>query len=449
MTTTVYQERPLSQNPKNYTIFLIVFYLWIIIVNPQVRFPILDEIHFERIVMILSWAALFLTGKNVRLKSISALILVFFAWQLTCYAFSPYQDFDVTQHWVNNYWKLIVLYFLILLSINNMNDLFNILAGFVVVLFLYQIHSWYDFLNGGSYVWQQGIKRIVGIWTGGIGSANAFGMITLFALPFGLFWFTSTTKRSIKIFLAFFVLMSMASILFSGTRAAMVGFLLMIVLTLGKKLMNYKIIFLLTAIFAVLVVTLPEDLKHRYFDLTLLGEETEAASVSDKIAINSAQSRKEGLFDGFDLALKRPIFGYGPGASSIARAGIRPSAVMIDNSGKVTYLQLHNLYGQIVSETGFGGAAIFLAIVTTYFAQLYGLKFENVSSGPEAIFFRNFKQTFQISMIIWLFYGFFSHTLYHFNWFLLFGCQGAFMEIAKNNANKIKKPEPKVFKKHL
>ncbi len=53
-----------SMKTKNYTIFFILFYLWILITNPQHRFTILGEIHFERIVMIVSWIVLLLEQKN-------------------------------------------------------------------------------------------------------------------------------------------------------------------------------------------------------------------------------------------------------------------------------------------------------------------------------------------------------------------------------------------------
>lgn len=414
---------------RNYAVLLIVVYLWIFVAEPQRRFEFLDAIHFERLIMAFGWAALFLTGRlRTRFSGITALVIVFYAWMLLSYVLSPYQNYMHTDIWLSNYWKLIVFYFLVLFAINDLKDLTRIFKGFVIVLFVYQLHSWFDFANGGSYVYQQGVKRIVGVWSGGIGAANAFGMIALFSLPFALFWFNSARKTVEKAFLLFYFLLTTATIIFSGTRAALVGLVFMLVMTLGGRLKNRKIVFLLAVMIVAVVSAIPEELKHRYFDLTLFKDETEVTSRVDEIAIASAEGRKEGLIDGLNLGLKRPVFGYGPGASSIARLEVRPMPTGTEQGRE--HLQLHNLYGQIVSETGFGGALIFLSTLAVYFYQLRRLKHTAAVDKEEKAVFENFRYTFYLGMLVWLFYGFFSHTLYRYPWFLLFGCQGALIDIA-------------------
>lgn len=413
---------------RNYTLYLIILYFWILVATPHYRFRFLEDIHFERIVMLLSWAILIFSNKvKIRLSRVTLLILLFYFWMLISYFFSPYQNFKMAQWWFENYWKLIVFYFLILFSINDIKDLFFIFAGFVVVLFLYQMHSWYDFLHGGSYVWQQGIKRISGVWGGGeLGAANQFGMIALFSIPITFFWFNATKKRVSKFFLSFSFFMSFASIIYSGTRAAMVSlFFFIFLIIINRKQKNFKILILFSLLFLIILLVLPEGLKHRYFDLISDKEaETQNETASDKIARDSALSRLEGLQDGWELFLKRPVFGYGPGSSAIARSEINEVIAKRDDP-----LELHSLYGQVLSETGFIGTFLFLLIIIIYLYQLYSMKDIQKIDLEDLIDINNYKLLLQNFILLVLFYGFFSHTLYRYYWLLLFACHGAFIDI--------------------
>lgn len=417
---------------RNYTLYLIILYFWILVAIPQHRFRFLEDIHFERIIMLLSWAVLIFSNKiKIRFSRITLLILLFYFWMLISYFFSPYQNFKVAQWWFENYWKLIIFYFLILFSINDIKDLFFIFAGFVVVLFLYQMHSWYDFLHGGSYVWQQGIKRMSGVWGGGeLGAANQFGMVALFSIPFTFFWFNATKKRVSKFFLSFSFFMSFASIIYSGTRAAMVSLILFILLIIiNRKQKNFKILILFSLLFLIILLVLPEGLKHRYFGFISDKEaETQNETASDKIARDSALGRVEGLQDGWKLFLKRPVFGYGPGSSAIARNEINEVVAKRDDP-----LELHSLYGQVLSETGFIGTFLFLLIIIIYLYQLNSIKNIERIDLEDFIIINNYKLLLQNFILLLLFYGFFSHTLYRYYWLLLFACHGAFMDIITHN----------------
>lgn len=415
---------------RNYTIFLIIFYFWALVATPQHKFPFLGVIQFEKVIMFLGWAVLVFSNKfRMRFSRITLLILLFYFWMLISYFVSPYQDFILSQLWLKSYWKLIIFYFLILFSINDINDIFYIFAGFVMVLFLYQIHSWYDFLHGGSYVWQQGIKRIVGVWSaeGGMGAPNAFSLVTLFSLPFAIFWFNATKDKKIKVFLSFYFFMSIATIIFSGTRGALVGLIFFLFFTFKRKLKDFKTMALFILIVSILLSIMPEGIKHRYFDLIIF-KDKEVQEISDKIAINSALGRVEGLEDGLKLGVKRPIFGYGPGTSAIARNEVRANF-----RSEGDELELHNLYGQIFSETGLIGTFLFLLIIIIYFFQLYSLKHIKQIDSDNLKSANNYELVLRNSMLLLLFYGFISHILYRYYWLLLFACHGAFIDIVTHN----------------
>ncbi len=412
---------------KNITIFFIIFYLWILVTNPQSRFPILAAIHFERIVMLIAWIILIFSKRiNIRVTKIAVFVLIFYIVLNVSYLLSPYQNYYLSQHWFANYWKIMILFFLILFSINDIKDISYIFTGFVVILFLYQAHSWFDFLHGGSYVWQAGIKRMVGIWSEGVGAANYFGMIALFSLPFALFWFKATEDKKIKIVMVFYFIMTFFSILYSGTRGAMLGFIFFLLINIRSwKLLKISIpIFILLSTFYVFL--LPDYLKHRFFSLTPLHSETNY-KIGDKFeegARKSALGRLTGLKDGFKIAKRGPIFGNGPGSSALVRKEVNKELYYDEE----TDWQLHSLYGQVMAETGFLGTIMFFSIIILYFYQFRRIKdITKTNSG-----LGNYKLALQNGLLLLLFYGFASHTLYRFNWFLLFACQGAFIDIVSN-----------------
>ena len=306
-----------------------------------------------------------------------------------------------------------------------MRDIHLLMTGFIVILFIFQLHSWLDFVRGGSYVYQQGIKRIIGIWTEGIGAANYYGMITLFSLPFALYWYKSTEEKKTKIFLIIYFVMTFFSVGYSGTRGALIGIVFLIVINMrGLKQISISILVFLV-VSTVTYFVLPDYLRHRYFSLIIEKKyEFQIDEDVNEIQKESAQSRLDGLIDGFNMALIRPLTGYGPGASPAARKHVNSSFILSSESD----LQLHNLYGQLLSESGFIGTFIFLAILIVFWIQLRKVD-DLVENDPQLY---NYKLALQNFLLLMLFYGLASHTLFRYYWFFLFALHGAFLDIIKN-----------------
>ena len=416
---------------RNISMFLIIGYLWILVANPQARFPILGEIRLERIVMLSCWIVSALSHKIIfKSSKITGIILLLYASMIISYMLSPYKGFFISEHWLENYWKFIVLYFLVLFSINRIDDICYLFVGLVVILFIYQAHSWYDFLYGGSYVWQQGIKRMVGIWSGGIGAANYLGMISLFSLPFAVFWYQVTNVKKLRLCLIGYFVMTFGSIAFSGTRGAMLGLLFFVIINIRKKI-HFKVAsFFFLFIAGVLVFGLPDYLKQRYFGLIWSSSEKKVG-ISDRafmVSRESAEARLKGLIEGWELVKMRPLFGHGPGSSALARKQVNEELRYNDDAN----FQMHNLYGQVMAETGFLGTILFVIAILVYFWELSKIKPAN----DDAINLNSYKLALQNSMLLFLFYGIASHTLYRYQWFLLFACHGAFVHIVSKRRSE-------------
>ena len=415
------------------SVWLMLVYVWYFVTTPDVRFRVLADIHFERVLVALIVLAL-LAGAKIprRFGATTWLFVVFFLWLTVSHAFSPYKNVPTAEWWAENYWKLLVFYFFLIYSIRSIHGLFVFAAGVCVISFFYQFHSWTDYVNGGSYVYQQGMKRIVGVWSGGgIGAANGFGLLGLFSLPFGIFWLKLTKRPRIRVGLVLYLATCFATVVFSGTRAAVLGAAVLLLLTFGRSILKLKVILSVVLIVAMVIPMLPEDLRHRYFDLIVTSSDDRGAAESaeeqaaDEIAKESAHNRVQGLIDGWNLFLKRPMIGYGPGTSGTARHEVNPS---MGGEGDADVLELHNLYGQVLSETGIVGTVLFLWLLLAALAQIRSIRRRSLASSSRASITAAC-DLLQTSLLMMVFYGMFGHTLYRYYWVVLFAMQVALLQV--------------------
>ena len=203
---------------------LLSIYVWWFAATPDQRFPLVTEIYFERILVVALFIACLANARKGRLSRAGVvLLLLFFAWCELSYALSPYQHFIFAERWQAEYWKIVVFVVLVVFALGDEQLTRRFLLGTAIALFIYQVHSQLDFQRGGSYVYQQGLRRMAGVWSGGgIGAANAWGVLSLITLPFAVQWRDLTASprwRHVGIVMA---VICAASIVYSGTRGALV-----------------------------------------------------------------------------------------------------------------------------------------------------------------------------------------------------------------------------------
>ncbi|MCP3981366.1 MAG: hypothetical protein GY716_18870 [bacterium] len=421
-------SRVWSSRHVNWVLPLLFVYVWLFIATPHVRFPILTDIRFERLLVIAAWLVAVAGGYLVlRMAATNWWALAYFGWMLLAFALSNYRDFVFAQEWLDKYWKLVLFQLLVLFSLRTLRDVSAMMHAFAIASGLYQLHSWIDFLAGGSYVFQQGIRRMTGVWSdAGGGAGNAWGVLGLLTLPFSEYCLRRAGSLWVRLVFSGVLVLSLMSILYSGTRSALLGAFVFGVLHLrSRKMLVSGLVVLL--VLAGLVSFLPDELQHRY--LTILGDDhLDPDNIFDMSAKASAEGRTEGVRDGLLLALNRPIFGYGPGTSMLARVEVNESF----RRGEQRLIELHNLYAQILSETGFVGGLIFALLTLVYVRGLVRVHriARSAGPGPVAERFELIATTLGQLMWILLFYGLFGHTLYKFYWMLLYGLQGAVVTLA-------------------
>jgi O-antigen ligase len=411
------------------TVSIIIAYNAYLICTPYFRFEIFDTLKTERLLAALSVILLAATGRlKPTFTKIAGFIIALFLWMVFSYYLSPYRNASLVTAWFNEYWKTILLYFLVFFSLTTLKDIGWFFTGWAVTSFCYQMLSMSDFVRGGSYVYQQGIRRMIGVWSeGGLGAANGYGLMALITMIIAVFLAKRPIKTRYRLFLYLLILLSLLSIVFSGTRGALLVAVVLAMFLLWKNFFKVKIILALAIAGYMAFLWMPPEYKHRYFGMIFQDKNREQTG-ADQLAEQSAQSRLQGLVDGWRLALRRPLVGFGPGASANARHDYYPIPFA---EGP---LQLHNLLGQVMADIGFVGTALFLAII--------GLAaFQPGKGGAEAPpvdssgYYPEYCSLVRYLLLGLFLYGFFAHTLYRYQWVVFWAISDALLRIrSRHNA---------------
>jgi O-antigen ligase len=410
------------------TVILIVVYVFWFFTTPyrSNRLGFLGPLQFEKILAISLLGLTLIAGRIQNLfNAVSILMFAVCGAMLMAFLTSEYPNFGSAQHWANDYWKKIVFFVIVAIGLRKAQHLDHVIKGIVCVIVFYQLLSWTDFVRGGSYVYQQGMKRMVGLWSErGYGAANQFGIMSALGLPFIYYWYQSVESRFWKYAMFACGILAMLSIVFTGSRGSLVVAIALLCFTFRSTLIHPKVLALFAIAGLLIIPVLPEKIKHRYWDLMVMSSSLDQESLSnaDKMAIHSGKDRFAGLQNGFKLAAHRPLFGYGPGTSALA-------AVTVLGVGKKgQLLQLHNLYGQIAAETGLIGFAIWLAMMGFVFLKLYSLR---NTFGIGTIGY-SMAGALISGLFVMLAYGMFAHSFYDEKWLLLIACVAALTQFTED-----------------
>lgn len=398
--------------------WLIVVYIAWYLTTPYYspRFAFLAAINFERVIVAATIVAIVARGTTGSARNnIVALTTALFLVMNVSLLLSPYAGEPECQQWASEYWKKLAMLLFIVFGLRTLDELVFVAQSTVTIAAAYQLLSWRDFLAGGAFVYQQGIIRMCGAWSArSLGAPNGYAYLCLFVLPLSYCLFQMSPNRRTKLLLVGIAALSLLSILYSGTRGAMytaAGYGIFLGIRSAFRLQAAIMVLL-----AVLMVAmLPEKVVQRYFT-NPWSTETTTEGKFDKIARRSGESRLEGLLDGVELGNRRPLLGYGPNSSPTARLTVR------DMHNKE--IGLHNLYGQVIGELGWGGFAIWLCLIGGAVRGLLRLRIPMDSGGDD--FERRataLRQGYLHCFGVMLVFGLGAHSLYDYKWLMLLGLQ--------------------------
>jgi O-antigen ligase len=390
--TTLKIKNPKSSNPL---LWGTIGYLFLFIFRPYEYWEWLGPYHIERIYMIgLIFAVTLLSGMRYKHHPITTALLLFFGVICFSVAIAYRPDKALEQVW--EYFKLMVLFFVILLTVKNERDFRLLVIAFLAITGIYVGKSLWEFIFHDRHVYRMGIRRLVGIDTT-FNDPNTFAATIIYSLPFAwALWKTKPSPR-IKKGLIFYGLMSVAAIGLTGSRAGMVSFIFFLFLLWirGKK----KVIGALgiAIILAIGWYTMSEEIQTRF--------ETIYDDSINPSATASAQARWEGLKNGVRLFELSPVWGWG--------VGNFPYAVEV--IGVTNEMQAHNLYGQLLADLGILGTIPFIWLCYLIFKtqrKVLNLK----SKRPKNNLFLQMSIASFNTLLLLLFQGNFGHNLYRYTW---------------------------------
>lgn len=201
----------------------------------------------------------------------------------------------------------------------------------------------------GSMVWEnQGIMRLNGAPGSMFGHPNSLSGKTLSTLPF-VYHFFRIVPRFWQALLIVFLIFALNILLFTGSRTGYIAFLFMVVVIVWNSKKRIRAVLMVILIGSIALAYIPDEYKGRFVS-AFKGKEAEGAS---------KDTRKGLIRDSWHVFLDNPQ-GVGIGCFMIVqqREGRNPQPT-------------HNLYTELLSETGMQG---FIAFFTMLYLVLKGLR---------------------------------------------------------------------------
>jgi O-Antigen ligase len=381
----------------------LISYLSIMMLRPGLFFPVLAKFRIELIVGLLLILFIFSTGRSARLRPSEDKIckLMFILFAVMAVSMLQAMDFSTSLARMTEFLKVFLFFIMVVTLPESMDDIEILLLAFGFLTFVIAYDGIYNYLHG-TLVKAIGEFRIdyavasKGMGSGHVGLAN----MTLQGMPFiwyiGVYGKKGITKLiSIILFCA-----CLFCVIISGSRGGFAGLVALwgCMLFFSQK----RFYMILAGILAFLSVPFFSASGYMNYISSIL-----SFGGSDV----SGSSRISGLRNGFEMMLRRPFLGVGPGCYPIAR--------------KAWFgwgLWSHNLYGEIMGDLGVTGSVVFFLFVKNYLSKAWQyIKEFGEDNKTKNIFYAIITAT-----IVRLVLGMGTHSLYIFFWYMLAGIMSVY-----------------------
>lgn len=374
-------------------LYILAGYMFLFIHRPFEVWPVFQTIHLERIYILFSTVVVvFFSGRSFWPSNLVNLAMVFLvlAFGLSAFA-SQWPSATMAQFF--DFLKYLYFYVLLLIGVKTRQDLKFIVLAYLVVMFIYMSHSLWEYRNG-RHTFRMGIVRMVGVDVS-MGDPNSFGNSIVYALPFLIPFWRDNPSRRMRAFLISSVGLSGLCIFLTGSRSSFIGLLAFLVPTIYKArrrtlYLSISLLILVSAFFA-----LPGRMQKRFESIIWSDASTAGAKMS-------AESRTAGFWTGLDLLGKYPISGCGLGAWRNATG---------------TNLESHNLYGELLGETGLVGALAFTFLLAANYTNIrYIRRFHQTHPLGRDDFLHHLAYAVGMNFFLLLLLGWGAHNLIRVNW---------------------------------
>ena len=393
----------------------------LVAVRPQEGIGPLEAIHVERLfalLAILGWGLKAAADRRVRpVNRPIAMWLV--AFVLVCFLsiFTSIWKLGSFNKW-SELLKTVVLAFLIAQMVNTPRRL-------VIFLSVYAVGSaWMGaeslrlyFSQGYSYV-RMGIMRAT-TESASRGDPNSLAASMVIASCFAVHLIGSNRNFLWRLCWFAVVAISAVVVVLTGSRAAMLGslFLLFYLWATHKKKIVSGIIILLVIVGA--WFAMPFQYQQRFLTTFNFNMNPSASE--------SAMGRVSGFKVGLRILLDRPFLGVGIGNFGVAHG------TMYSAAHHTSWLEAHNLFAQVIGETGLLGLITFAGFVAV--SMKAALRLRASMAGAETEEERSIlalsRAAFAASLLL-LILGLFGHNMMRYNWYINAGLISAGLGIANS-----------------
>ena len=384
--------------------WLLIGYMFLFIDRPFEVWPWLGDLHVERVYMLFTLAVwVVYPNKRFLPNPQHAAYFAFGVAVLFAWAVSPWSAYG--QPVVEDWLKIVVFYVLLVTCIHDEEGLKHVACGFLAVMALYLLHSFREYL-AGRHTYRMGIARMIGVDTT-LGDPNSFGASIVFALPIVVaLWKAGVGGKLGKWLLTSYVGLSSLCILLTGSRSSLLGLVVWFTIVIWGTRYRFAALVAFAVAAPLAFVALLESLQTRFE--TIINPEVRTKSDTE-----SGEGRWHGLVMGYHQWTNNLLTGVGPGAWRPANR---------------TKIESHNLYGQLIGETGTLGLLAFVALLCCFWANLRAIRRvrKDVPAWENELVF-TLPSAVGVAVFLLLFMGNFGHNLFRFTWLWY----GGFLIIAR------------------
>jgi len=387
-----------------FSFFLVIIYLFLEYIRPQILIPSLTVLHLPAITVALIAIVLIFSGK-LSLKDKQTLLFIAIMSEMILHG--PLA--------VNNYWAFMRFYemsitFIAYLGIINLvdtEDKYKKLIKYWIILFIFL--SIIGILNKG-------------VGTGGfIGDENDFCMAINMVIPLALFSILSTNKKTHKIYYIIVTCIFLSSVL-TYSRGGFVGLVSVMIYSWLRS--NKKIAFGL--VIGLLIIFVSLTTPSSYWDRVLtISDEYQDITGTEKQAGTGGQ-RIYAWKLGWKIFLENPIIGVGQGNYPWHVGKAEEELGVLWQTRSLAGRVAHSLYFTLLPELGIIGVILFASMIA------YSMKYLNyikkvVNIGGNKYTAEESKRIYYLalslegSLVGFLTSSVFISTLYYPNFWLLCG----------------------------
>jgi hypothetical protein len=375
-------------------VYAAVGYMVLVYCKVSFYYPFMGVIKAELVFAVIVLMRIVATGNlkyYLAQDSTSISKYLFFLTLCIALSFSIAWDYKYSwDHAVYHYIKTIILFLMIVGSINDKKDIKIFMSSFFLMYLYLAYEPMYNFISGvGGSVQIYGTNYIadVGILSGHVALANNMNQM----LPLAWYFYWANENKYLKSIAGISFLVFILALIGSGSRGGIIGmgvWGLLIVLFSKNRL---KMFMLMSVIAGVLLITQSSHIEN----------------TASRIDSSATQSRLSGLSHGIGIVLKGHVIGVGPGCYLFAR-GRYFSYTM----------EAHNIYGEILGDLGIPGAIVtFLLIFHLFKAMNKIIKNHEYIEKDKFIYYLMLGIT--VSLITRLVISLGSHGLYFFYWYVI------------------------------